>query len=630
MLSSLTTTKKIGKQAQSQPTLVDILERLQAQGFTWERLELRFHAEGAFTNSIKSLKAIAKKHAILQPHYRQKFHDREASAATGGWPLAWKVQTFAEALADKDKKKVVVPFIEWALPGTDANTQETLAAVDTILVDYPQKNYRYTFHAQFVGLNFGEGTLTELPEEYAKGPGPFKKDGVNEILRGMKWASSQVRLGRDKYGSSIVTHCLLSVGQDAPEKQSPLPARFVSLVGSLHAFKPKEVMRRLIQSVQESDDDYAKLTPEQRRKLDGEIFAYVIDQELALHQKVVGQEFPQPRPATADSKELYAYLMWISQAINRANNQTVRTYDPGKIRQMAAKAILEGTFTSIDALELTTPVDEKQVAFQQRYEQLVDDARKISKEHLAAALTEGKLPHRLERYYFPEGILRQVGQTDDGKLILASFPNPDPNKTSYVPYHHLWVPEDCPIPPSLQAVGYTRDTTRDQFKLMNQIFFKAYNDPAHALGHFKKTTIDGVECFVVTTDRDKINRRKILGDVFKPLGYAFVKQPQGSVGTYELRKPLGGTEALLCDFDFGTWRQTIDCTLAYRWDQERSPKVKPFRIVLSGWSYPGTVAISSEELFIKTIENIGAMAALVEEEVIARLRRSLAELRPSD
>ena len=630
MLTSLTLTKKIGKQAQSQPTLVDIYKRLQAQGFTWERTELTFHAAGAKGNSIKSLKAIAKQHAFLQPHYRQKFHDRDASGATGGWPLTWKTQTFAEALADKNKKRAVVPFIEWALPGKGASDQETLVAVDTILADYPLKNYRYSFHAQFIGLNFGEGTLIELPEQYAKGPGPFKKDGANETLRGVKWAFSQVRLGKDKYGSSLLTHCLLSEGHEDPEKQHTLPARFVSLVTSLHAFRPKEVMRRVIQSVQESDDHYAKLTPEQRRKLDGVIYAYVIGQELALYHKAVGHEFPEPRPSSEDTKELYAYVMRVTHATNEVNRQAVRIYNPGKIRQLAAKAVLEGTFTSIDALNVNPPVDEKTVAFGQRYDELVADAAKISMQLLTAALAGGKLPHRLERYYFPEGILRQVGQTEDGKLILASFPNPNPDKTSYVPYHHLWVPEDRAIPPSLQALGYQRDTTRDQFKLLNQLFLQTYNDPGHALGHFKKTTIDGVECFVVETGRDKINRRKILGDVFKPLGYAFVKQPQGSVGSYELKKPLSETESLLCDFDFGTWRQTIDCTLAYDWAQEHSSKMKKFRIVLTGWSYPGTVAISSEELFVKTIENIGAMAALVEKEVIAGLQKSLEELRKID
>jgi hypothetical protein len=627
MLTSLTTTKKIGKQAQSQPTLVGILKLLAAQGFAWERIELSFQAGGAKGNSIKSLKAIAKQNDFLQPHYRQKYHDRTAAGATGGWPLMWKTQTFAEALADKDKKRVVVPSIQWTLPGKDGSAQEILAAVDTILAEYPQKNYRYDFHAQFIGLNFGEGTLSELPEEYLKGPGPFKKDGANGTLRGVKWAFSQVRLGKDKYGSSIVTHCLLNEGTEGLEKQHSLPEPFVGLVKSLHALKPKEVMRRVIQSVQESDDHYAKLTTEQRAKLDSEIFSYVIGQELVLYHKTAGHEFPEPRPATGDSKELYAYFVKVSYAINEANRQTVRIYNPGKIRQMAAKAVLEGTFTSIDALELDPPVDEKLVAFGQRYDELIADAAKTSKQALDASLAEGKLPHRLERYYFPEGILRQVGQTEDGKVILASFPNPHPDKTTYVPYHQLWVPEDRPIPPSLQAVGYQRDTTRAQFQVLNQLFLQTYNNPVHALGHFKKTIIDGIECIVVTTDREKINRRKILGDVFKPLGYAFVKQPQGSIGSYELRKPLSETESLLCDFDFGTWRQTIDCTFAYDWVNEHSPKLKRFRICLTGWAYPGTVAITSEELFAKTIENIAAMAALVEKEVIAGLRKSLDELR---
>ena len=312
-------------------------------------------------------------------------------------------------------------------------------------------------------------------------------------------------------------------------------------------------------------------------------------------------------PATEDIKTKYAYLQKISLAINLVNKQTVRLYNIARLRQGAAKAVLDARFTSFEALEPSPEEDAKLIVERQRHEQLINDALQAAYRRLDAALAEGELPHRLEKYYFPEGILRQVGQDEDGRVILESIPNPNPKQTSYAPYHQLWVPEDQPIPPPRLALGYQRELVRPFFEQMKKVLTSAYRNPAHALGHFKKTTIDGVECIVVATDREKIDRRKILGDAFRPLGYAFVKQPQGSVGSYQLKKLLSETESLNVDFDFGTWRQTIDCSFGYQYSGNPDLKAKGFRLRLTGWSYPNSVDITTTELFTKTIENIAAM-----------------------
>ena len=148
------------------------------------------------------------------------------------------------------------------------------------------------------------------------------------------------------------------------------------------------------------------------------------------------------------------------------------------------------------------------------------------------------------------------------------------------------------------------------------------------MGHFKKTLIDGVECVIVSTAHEKFNRRKILGAIFKPLGYEFLKQPQGSAGSHELRKALSKTEFLMCQFDFGTWRQTIDCFFSYEND-DFSPRLKAFRMQLLGWSRPTSIDISSAELFTKTIENLGAMASIIEKEHIPGLRQALKSTAPA-
>ncbi len=259
MLLSLTVAKKISKQSETPLALSDLFKALQAQGLTWKRTEIAFHADGSHGKSIKSLKTVAKQNAFLQPSYRQKVPDRAAAQATPGAQHAWKIENFAEAIADKDQNRVILPFIEWTLPADEPGCQDTLRAIDKILVDYPPKNYQYRFETRFLGLNFGDQTLEELPGDYAKGRGPFTKDGMNDALRGVKWAFSQVRFTNDRFGSSVLVHCLLGEGDHSPEVKLELPVAFANLARSVLELKAKDVMRREIRSVHESGEPGATL-----------------------------------------------------------------------------------------------------------------------------------------------------------------------------------------------------------------------------------------------------------------------------------------------------------------------------------------------------------------------------------
>jgi hypothetical protein len=629
MLTSLTIAKRIGTQAQKQPTLAETHAILTNQGLAWERTEIAFHADRSSAGSIKSLKAIARENTFLQPHFQQKVIDAAATQARGGWPPVWNTQNFAEAMADKNKKQAVRHLIEWALPARAPDCEETLRLIDAILAAYPQKNYQYRFHARFVGLRFGEDTLAELPEDYARGRGPFVEDRANDVLADAPWAHSAVQFVNDRYGTSLLVHCLLGESHNAPGKKDAMPDGFVRLATALFPFKAKEVTRRVIRSVHESDDHFARLTAEQRRDLDGKILAHIIGLERALYLKTAGHDFPQPLPAADDNQTMYAYLVTVGRAVNQANKDVVRAYNLVTIiqemRQAAARAMQDGTFTSVEALELSPPEKEERRADSQRREQLIEAAMQAAGKHLEEVAAEGKMPHRLERYYFPEGLMHQVGLTEDGRVILASRPSPDPAKTSYVPYHQIWVPDDQPVPASLQALGYERDRVRRQLEQLMQFLLQSYRRPEHAMAYLKKAYIDGGEYPVVAADREKMNRRKILGTVFKPLGYEFVKQPRGSVGNYELKKYLSEKESLRCVFDFGTWRQTIDCFFAYDGDKDETTRGKAFRMRLTGWSYPQSVAIWTEELFTKAIENIGALVDILEKDHVPRLRQALSE-----
>jgi hypothetical protein len=534
MLQSLTLAQKISKQSKAQLTLSDINNAFRAQVIPWERVVFAFRPEGSYGRSIKSLKTVAKENAFLQPFYQQRVCDAAASQATGGQQAGWKIQNFAEAIAHKNQKVVIYPLIEWSLAAIEPDLEGTLRAIDTVLAEYSQKNYQYKFEAQFLGLNFGNETLAQLPGHYASGRGPFVAEGMNELVRGVKWAFSQTRFTVDRFGATVVIHCLLDEAKQAGGEKLELPEAFARLASYLFEFRTKDVMRRLIRSPQESDDQ--------------------------------ADNSPATRTDLPQSENL--------------------------------------------------PVDRK------RLEQLVEDAVREAYQHLDSLMATGKLPHRLERYYFPEGVLRPVGQNESGRLIMESFPNPDPAQTSYAAYHQIWVPEDQALPPSLLALGYDRESARPHFEQQRQFFLAAYQNQAHAMGHFKKTVIDGVECTILTTDRERFNRRKILSAHFKPLGYEFVKQSHATSGSYELRKTFSDTEVLRCYFDFGSWRQTIECLFAYE-RNDFSAKLNAFRMRLTGWSRPASIDISSEELFERTVENISAMVHIIETDHIPGLRHRL-------
>ena len=355
MLLSLTLAKKTGKQSKTPLALSDLYKALTARGLAWQRTDIAFHADGSHGRSIRSLKTIAKQNAFLQPFYKQKTPDRAAAQGAPGTQHAWKIESFAEAMADKDQKRVILPFIEWTLPVDGQGCDETLRTIDRILIEYPQKNYQYRFEARFLGLNFGDQTLEELPSDYAKGRGPFAQDGMNDVLRGVKWAHSQVRFTKDKYGSSVLIHCLLGEGDHSPVEKLELPEAFENLARSVVEFKAKDVMRRVIRSVQESSEQGAR---------------------------------------------------------SAATSNDARQTDPAASEKL--------------------PGDRKHL------EQLAEDAARKAHQHLDALLAEGKLPHELERYYFPEGVLRPVGQNESGRFIMESIPNPNPDQTSYAAYHQIW------------------------------------------------------------------------------------------------------------------------------------------------------------------------------------------------
>jgi len=128
------------------------------------------------------------------------------------------------------------------------------------------------------------------------------------------------------------------------------------------------------------------------------------------------------------------------------------------------------------------------------------------------------------------------------------------------------------------------------------------------------TALSGIE-------REKFDRKKILTNEFKPLGYQAVKQDVGSVGLYEFEKQLSENELVRCIFDFGTWRQTVSGHFTYR-GGHRAVVTLPF--IYWSAAYPHgemkEMDITTEKLFAMAFENIAYLANMLEKEHVPKFR----------
>jgi hypothetical protein len=698
MLTYLSITKKIGKQAKTLPALLDMHAALKAQDIGCAEITIQFRSGGKLAllgiknNATKSLKTVAHLNPFLQPHYFQvsrTLNDLNPSPGMFASPatrLAEKeekkpTQTFAEAMACKDKDLYIQPSIQWTIPGNAALTETTLRAVDGVRAQYSPKDYKYWLVVDFNGLNFGVGTLVEAPKEYP--------DIHASLLGGtMGGRHSTCRFVAHEQGVSITSRCLLAEARDAAS--TFVPDAFTAFVKSLHDLKPKDICRTQLASTEEvkhkqgqsreefarrvgisseqaqklSVNHYQMLTMPQRLLLERELFEYMtgkpppepespdpavqlrqlttlyqalqscvqaqssrqniplwrqanaqrpmsldaqIDWEQKMYQLLTALPYDAPVPEDTPGKE--CYLSDLRKAIDTLPPPKVDSFtDINALRLTAAEVMLQNRFTSFDALQ-SDPARDKLQGYIDQLRRDMEAAQEKAAKHMQALAEEGGLPHRLERYYF----------TTDGLHGGDDF----------VAYQHIWVPQGQPVPPSLLALGYQRDETdralaeleAEWQAIARQI--KSAASPETRWADMKTIRIDGIECRVLPKTREKFNRDKILKAAFKPLCYEKAKQMAGSVGNYDFVKQLSPQESVRVSFDFGTWRQTIDCWFVYRGVPIPGIRGHAFKLVLNGWSHRSALDITSEELFTKAIENIAFMTDVLEKEHVPHVRAML-------
>ena len=696
MLGYLTITKKIGKQAQTRPSLADIHAALSGKRIACGQIDVQFCSAGKLAilgvknNAAKSLKTIARDNPFLQPHYRQT--SRTVQEITGdktGLGLLQPgkpEQSFAEAIASKSKDLYIRPAIEWTIPGDTGDLENALRAIDGVLAHYPPKEYKYRVALHFNGLHFGPGTLAEVPKELGD-----VRDVLIPLKPSVEDRYSYCRFLAHEQGMVITTRCLLAEGQDAASKF--VPDLFKAFANAVHGLKPNEVTRGQLASAEEaklkqgqardelakrvgisseeaqtlSVNHYQMLTPPQRFLLEKKLYEYMTGKPYAqpesldpaaqlrqmtelyqaLQVSVQAQTARQNIPLWRQNTERLPIEQRIDWEQKMYQNLTALPYDarvpgdmPGKECYLAdlpenhrhaaaAESRLlprhqcaapdGGRGAAAKPFHLLRCAAPRSGARQAAgvYRAVppcrMEAAQEKAAKHMQTLAEEGRLPHRLERYYF-------AAQSQPGQV-------------EFVAYQQIWVPEGQPVPSSLyrRVLGYNRRRRRSQAgRSRSAMAGRREADPQRRLaGNEARNDANRPHRRhrmprPSRTPR-KIRPRQDSESRFQAVvGYEKVKQGAGSVGNYEFRKQLAEQESVSVSFDFGTWRQTIDCWFIYRGAPVPGIRGASSKLVLTGWPHPRSLGITSQELFAMAIENIAFMADVLEKERVPELRAVLA------
>ncbi len=630
MIPCMTITKRLGRNDKGELTVSRIYNNLKDLNIPWQHADLRFGTLFVYGNATKSLKSIAKHTAFLQPHYSQC-----RSTTPDAMLDRLTEQNFDEAIRSKDQY-LWQQSIRLALPADDVDIENKLRLIDGILTDCPAKNYKYMATLSFKGLAFGTQTLAKLPGSYTDGREEFMKQlspAWQEAAKNLFFSYVTLATGKN---STLVTQCLLEeISPSTDLGKIPIPEKFAIFVKSIHDFKSGEIKRTPIYSVtelknqqtgaaqklaertslsleevqEESTPYYLKLTADQRITLENKLYNYLF-----------GSPYADPPPSAGiDQLKSEYYLAKIRNDIDISDKQNKFTKQQiGNLRAAAAKAMSANKFESFEALDASSPARDKLVEYMEKVRQQLKEIEVAALDRMNALAQEHQLPHHLEGFYFAQETLQSVGTDDNGKIIYAVNPSPKPELIKYIPYHQIVVPEDQEIPPPLKALGYNRYDLGSQLESINR-----------PLQTMNKVLVDGIACFVVPREREKFDRKKILKNVFKPLGYEAISQAVGSVGYYEFKKQLSDNEYVRCTFDFGTWRQTIAAWFSYSGDPHLQAITgkKGFRLPIiywGGFSQPTKqMDITSEKLFAMAFDNIGYVANILEKEYVPLFRKAL-------
>jgi hypothetical protein len=258
-------------------------------------------------------------------------------------------------------------------------------------------------------------------------------------------------------------------------------------------------------------------------------------------------------------------------------------------------------------------------------------ATKIATEYMYDLALNRQLPHALEDYH-----VKAV-------WIGAEPPSsPGPGQIQYYPLDAVIVPDDEPLPSALIKAGLTREHNQSIISRQQEKDRKLWESEFSSDRPFDPrprfcTVLDGKEYMVARLDREPgAERAKIIGARLRPLGYKGGK-------SYFYTKKLSENEALGCNFDFGTWRSTLNSAFTYDYNphntsEDVDDRKQRFhlRLPLIYWTvgmqeHAEGIAVAdiphtTTKNLMRTFDNIAFLAKKLEEDIVSQWRQLASQL----
>ena len=249
------------------------------------------------------------------------------------------------------------------------------------------------------------------------------------------------------------------------------------------------------------------------------------------------------------------------------------------------------------------------------------EAQRAVLEFMYELAAKHELPHALETYH-----VKAVPNISEAPPSAAN--------TRYLPVEAVIVPDDEPLPSAFKAAGITREGSREliarHFERERADWQSAFPGRQYELErHCYTTSLDGKPYLVAALKpQPGIKRKPLIASRLKPLGY---KSP-GSSGNYYFSKALSPDDKMLCSFDFGTWRGTLNADLSYQCTPPGSPDPFKLRVAFIPWTVEAVVheagiavrevPLTSEKNLGMTFDNIAFLAERVERHFVSTWRQA--------
>ena len=246
--------------------------------------------------------------------------------------------------------------------------------------------------------------------------------------------------------------------------------------------------------------------------------------------------------------------------------------------------------------------------------------------YIRTLIREGKLPYDLLDHHWFRGPIKEIGPHEITLL----------GGCDYFPVDDIKVLNELPATLARKDYDVKRvDERFQQFKESLQEKHQAQiaaGKPAINVEEILKNRpgspiqIDGITCYIMGTWLEKMNHKKIIDGVLKPLGYA---RPKGEKGD-RYQKSLSETDYLTCSFDMhALWGRVRELRASAGYRRGEKEVVVPL-IYWGAFNWiewmkienMNPMMITTERIFTMAIENIGFLLTMLETNCLDRWRNA--------